>query len=677
MTYSYLDKLQTTLPGVQGQQILRILQRQKEKGQIRTVDELKNKLKTLTTALLEKRIQPTMKLWKAIAKDDISSEEFNDMVEHISDDLETAFSEANDLYSLLDTHGTLIKDVSLKIIECSLNKLEAQVELYEFIRRSGEGFDDAVFDTFREVAAHSVSRTDVIAGFVYLDPRTGKFIPAKKNAVVDQTGERLILNYDKVEYITLRGAIHLAGSDSARSELEATFMNSEIENLIDGQKHTYWSLPVLLSYNPEDGVSTSIAIELPVSQDVNFVEIDPASPHPMSLESITYLDGNATARNAYTTSTILDKETQRICFDRVSSSQLTLNFKQENFQEKQFEAQDFTNFQKATLDYSYLETNISLAEEDLLKAFSSSFIKDKLSLSQPEKDSYHYYEYLLALDNIRAGRIEYTDSSIYVSSKQTINMPGQLLLRTNETRPVQVVGDSAIAMTAFTYPTQTSTEDLNYYHGSIEYWATAQYLDKSGNIIATKTFPVLPWRAKRIYHEKLVFSGRVSSGLGLKDGSSLMFYTASNSSDVLVYKNGNLLTYGVNWFFVDPADASALTNETAGSGSRMKRGIRIADRSSSLDHYTASYTPTFGNSYIVPKVTDLITIIDLVGDRSARLLNEGKVILDPITYINKNIAKADIYLTIILRRNSINPFVTPMLEDFLFAAGYKDTTKFE
>jgi hypothetical protein len=156
-----------------------------------------------------------------------------------------------------------------------------------------------------------------------------------------------------------------------------------------------------------------------------------------------------------------------------------------------------------------------------------------------------------------------------------------------------------------------------------------------------------------------------------------MFYTASNSSDVLVYKNGNLLTYGVNWFFVDPADASALTNETAGSGSRMKRGIRIADRSSSLDHYTASYTPTFGNSYIVPKVTDLITIIDLVGDRSARLLNEGKVILDPITYINKNIAKADIYLTIILRRNSINPFVTPMLEDFLFAAGYKDTTKFE
>ena len=76
-TSNYLEKFRSTLSASQGDKLLKILVKKRDKGEIRTLDEFKDRLKTLTNQLLSNQIKPTLTLLEAFPGHDISSERYN------------------------------------------------------------------------------------------------------------------------------------------------------------------------------------------------------------------------------------------------------------------------------------------------------------------------------------------------------------------------------------------------------------------------------------------------------------------------------------------------------------------------------------------------------------------------------------------------------------------------
>lgn len=677
----YLNQLGSKLPAVQGRQIMRLLQKKKLSGEFRTVDQVKDKLKQLTDALLEKRIKPTIKLWIANGKEDISSEKFNDMMERIEDDLEAAFLEADNLYDILNAHNALIKEVALRGLESGLNRLEAQLAIYEFLIHTNSGYDDALFNTFRNSNGSLVDRDSRIAKFAFVDHRTNppSIISPAKNAVVDIIGERLVMAPKEEIYITPAGAEHLAGSNSTRSELAAYFEDVDILNIIDNTTGTYWAIPILLQSPAPNGVYAEIAVKLPGIQDITFVEVEPATGKPLILSSLKYIDGANQLRTITSTAATLNKERTRINFNTVKASQIILQFQQKNYTEVQFKQAYSSNTSKVlSRTKKYTRPAVINNDDEVAAAISNPFIeRDLLGISEQTFEGRRFNEYIVALDNIKVGRAQYQDVSVFVSDKKAVKNLKHLALRVDETRPTETLGEVGISISDFTYPAQTDDEDAKFYHGSVEYVADIEFTNENGELELTAVVPLLPLNASRIYHERVVFTHTITTTSLLRDAGALRFFCDADGGDVIVYKNGLPLSHGVHWTFVADGHSTGLTVVSPNSGTRMKRGIQLVSRERQSDIYTVSYTPKMSTTHLVPASTSsLLSVVDMTGDLGIRLTPNGTIICDT-GRISSSITGANVYLSVIMRQNSTNDKITPALEEFLLAVGSGDLDKFK
>jgi len=353
MSNTYLDKFRSSLPTTQGNQILKLLLSKRDSGEIRTVDEFKAQLQKLTAEVLAERITPTMKLFKAIAGADTSSDQYNDMLARIMDDLEAAFSEANNIDEIVAAHHNLVSGVALKSLRYGINELESKISLYEFLNRSAKGFDDALFNTFRESLKLNTARSDTASALVFVDPRKHEIILEDEDAQVDLVGERLILGANLNNYLAIQRATWLSNANSIRSELNVEFKNSRVSNIVDNTDNTFWVVPVLLRSVRSSGVPLEVALQLNASQDVNFIEIEPATSFPMVLIGIDYYDANNERQSSGATSVTLLGPT-RVNFGRITTSNLILRFRQDNYEEIQFtQKAGESNFHRAVLGYSF------------------------------------------------------------------------------------------------------------------------------------------------------------------------------------------------------------------------------------------------------------------------------------------------------------------------------------
>lgn len=689
MSQSYLDKFRSSLPSTQGRQILNLLISKRDQGEIRTVDEFKARLKELTSQLLEERITPTLTQWLAVGGQDISSEQYNDMLTHIQNDLEAGFAEADNIDEIIAAHHNLIHEISLKALRFGVNELESKISLYEFLNRSTQGFDDALFNTFRESKNLQTSRSDSAASLVYADPRKSEVILNTQDAQIDLVGERLTLGASQEKQLQIREAQWLSNANSIRGELDVQFENSKISHIVDNQNNTYWVESILLSQVRSTGVPMEISLALAASQDVNFIEIEPAVEFPIVLTGIDYIDANNT-RQSTGNSSILLRGPARINFEKITTSHLILKFRQDNYKESQFTTKPGTSlFHRAVLDQNSNDVDLVSISEDLQEILTSDFIlSDVLGVTNPQQEQVKYYEYILGFDNIRVGFSIFTDRSIFVSSKKKVLSPGRVALRTQEIRPSQVSGSSSITLNPYSYPTRNSDEDSKFYHGVTEHYLVIQFFGEDNYLIATDTVPILPLGASRIYHEQMIFKFQ-TTGAQNPDVAQLRFYTNATendvltNSDVIVYRNGTPLVYGLSndWVWVDPDDIAdpaknlGAVQTVAGAGSPMKRAIRIINTVRPLDIYTVSYNPTVSNTQTLPNNQNLFTLVDLVGDNSMRMVSDNLITIEPIrnSYL---VEYAEVYLVIIMRRNSANQNFSPAVEEFMLVTGSRNQQKF-
>jgi len=667
----YLDKFTRALPSVQGNQILRLLVSKKDSGEIKTLDEFKNRLKELTTSLIAQRMKPTFKLWWAIAGEDISSEQYNDMLQRIHNDLEAGFAEANSLDEVIEAHHQLINSVSLKMLRLGLNRLDEQISLYEFLQRDNHSFDSCLFDTFRTSENMASTRSEPAASQLFYDPHVKDYLDVDYDCVTDAIGERLMMGYDEQSYIKIRTAKHRTGSDSVRSELDVSFANSNINNIIDGKTNTYWATSVLLSSVSSVGMKIEVEFELPASQDVNFVEIEPIGYYPLRLTYVKYYDSNQSLQTALSPDTLMYGP-GRVNFNRITTNRLVLSFVQENYDEVQFKIKPGeTNFYRALVGGNTARPDLASAKTDLQATVTSTFLLNEIFNPPPDfEDNRKYFEYIVGFDNVRIGFSKFLDRSIYVSKKKSVKQPNVIALRTDEHRPRQTITSLDIVSTQFQYPSQTSTEDTYFYHGSVEYWLMVQSYTSNGFLVATDYLPILPLGANRIYHEQVIFSTRSTASYANKNVAILVHYAGADPSTTIVYRNKERLLHGTDWQF----DSVNSQTDPAGA-TRMLRAIKITADPNILDIYTVSYTPSLSSTLVQPNNTDLCGMVGLTEGSHIRVTKDNVIVFEQ-TRDSFVIDHADIYLIVLMRRNSANMNVGPFLEEYMLATGSRLDNKF-
>lgn len=673
MTSRYLDKFLSVLPKVQGGQILRILTSERDSGKVRGLEEFKARLKELTQDLISQKLAPTLKLYLAVGGVETSSDQYNYMLKRIEDDLEAIFAEANNIDEVIDAHRQLISNVALTSLRLGVNQLEARVKLYEFINSNAYGFDQALFNTFRDASRTGTSRADErTAALVFVDPRKGETIFSDEDASIDFIGERVTLGLDSQD-IPIRDVIWLSNSQSIRGELDVSFKNSRISNIIDGQQGTYWVVPILL--DSKRTVPLQLNLNLDKVHDINSIDIEPASKAPMLLTGIDYTDANGDTQSLNISSTLLQGPV-RLVFEEISAKSVTIKVRQDNYTETQFNQTDKEiNFHRAVLGEKPNDVDLLAVEDDLKQVLSSQYIiKDILGIKASNPPRKKFYEYILGFDNVRLGFGTYDSRGIFVSAKKSVSKPGLIGLSVDEKRPTQISTQGAITLSTHTYPARTASEDLKFYHSSVEYYIACQSFTSDNFLIATDIIPILPIGASRIYHERVIFTEK-DTGATEDNLAPLRFYTLASGTDVIVYRNGVSLTYSTDWEFVAVGDSSGLTNETPNNGSRMQRAIRINNEVEPLDVYTVSYTPKVANSRAVLSSSGLLDTVDLIGDRSFRMVTENLLVMNK-TRLSYEVDHADFYLMVLMRRNSAQDSYTPTLEEFTLSFSSRNQERF-
>jgi len=239
----------------------------------------------------------------------------------------------------------------------------------------------------------------------------------------------------------------LSNPNSIRSELEAEFRNSSIANIIDGQRGTFWIMPILCREARSSGVPMEIALHMNSAQDINYVEIEPACNFPLWLVGIDYYDSNSNRQSVDTSGVLLTGPT-RINFGRVTTRVLILRFRQDNYQEVQFVRREgSSNFERAILGEFTDGIDMEAISEDLRHVLSSDFVlTDLLGVQNPASAQAKYFEYTIGFDNIRAGFSTFNERGIFVSNKKTVSKPGQIAVKATEVRPTQLADYTTITL---------------------------------------------------------------------------------------------------------------------------------------------------------------------------------------------------------------------------------------
>jgi hypothetical protein len=676
MANIYLDKFRSGLKAVQGRQILALLNREKERGNIKTLEEFKARLNELTSNLTSKTISPTIQLYLADIGDRIDSDTYNFMLERIEDDLVTAFQEANDIDEVLDSHETIINDVIIKNLEIAVNDLESRIQTLEFIAKTTAGFDNAVFNTFR-ITQNNRSSFD--EGIVFYDPKTSLQAEPSSEATIDFIGEKLILGSDSVSDTRILSVRQVFDHEATYTELPIEYYNSNINNIIDSKIGTFWLQSVLLSRpKKESGVLTKLELNLGAVQTINYVQIEPVFLNYIELSSISYLDENNQIQSLLI-NPIEINTTNKLFFQNISTKRLYLTFKNRNFIKTQFEVKPNSPTVAIVRSITDSASLVSSIETEIKEVVASPRLKEALGLNNISANTQkHYYEYFIGFDNLKVGLSRFKETSIFVSKSEKVFPCGQAAIKVLDKRPFSENADTV--ETEYTTDTQPLSLDT-YFRGSIEYYLIKRDYNSANSLINSYVVPMLPLNTSRIRHERLILTERTNQALATNNVGYLQFFTDDPITQIYVYRNGELLT-ATDLVAINPAETdgwlvnSDFTIDIPNNSQPMKLAIQI-QKPNVNDIYTVSYVPKLSTSNIVPQnlLTSSAEIVDYSGFVDAWIGNNNIMYFKdkkksiPISYSLLNLA-------IVLRRNSANVSLTPVVEEYLLATSRIDTSKF-
>ena len=681
----YLDKFKSQIGQKQTEQVIKLLNQQRNSGQIRTIEEFSKKLESLIKDLTSTTIKPISTLYEAEAGKEINSESYNFMLDRTQDDLETAFVEAQNISEIQSSHETIIRDVALKNLKAGIAELESKISLYEFLNKDSRGFNEALFTTFRESKENRTFRgTNDFTAILFKDQKVGDITDLNEDASVELIGEKLTLAVQNATEYPIRHISQLFDDDTEQSELIVDPPNLSLSNLIDGNKETYW-VQSLLYTTPREYVKVKLSLDLGIVREINHLEIEPATRLPLILESISYLDHS----NTINTLDLDEKEfvsSIAVEFQKISTRRIILTFRNEHFTFSTFQYDPIGNTlmnQSLQQQVGATTPNLTALNPILDTLIPSTKIKELLGVTTNEVFTFDGYEFQTGFDNIRLGLSEYNSRSIYVSSPLKITGAGQVGLKVLEQRPYTPVPTGDVLYTTATYDNLDDNEsggnNSRNFLGSIEYWIAKQDFTSTGALFRTNVFPILPLNTERVHHERLMLNEQTNEDLYTKDTGTLNFFTTTTDGDIKVYRNFQLLSQVFDnisdgWQFIDD-----VAFRTPNQRTRMKFKVRI-NQPLATDIYTVTYTPILSSTRSFPESIEEFTaiggsqVVDLSGDLSIRPIMGQVISFDHIGESQSDL-NSEIYLIIILRQNTADTALSPAVEEYTLLTGYKDPTK--
>ena len=641
---NFLEKFVGTIENRQVQQILKLLNKKRSQGSIQNLEQFKDNFQKLIQDLTSgDSISPTLTFIPAIPSKKTSSEEYNDMLSQVSDDLSASFEELIKIEEVQINHEEMVSGVRFKDLRSGMNELVTKINLYKLVNSNENSFENGIYSTFNETKQGRTSRGSDIPDKLFVDPKTNKVIPSKYDAEIDLVGDQLTLGFSQ-STVGISSITEKTGDDFKESVYS---LNNETEyninNIIDSKKGTFWK-KIIRRLAQDETVKTKLELKLNGIREIDYIEIDPDNSE-FVLEKVDFLDKEENVRPILEASkAMVIKEETKILFSKISTDTIILEFKIVNSEQRSYENFETKNFNPLN---EYVPPSV---QEEVLQAATDT--------SNP----FSCFEYKIGIDNIRVGLTSYKETGIYVSSAMLLKEEtGTLGLMVKEKRPYM---DNSGAYSIIKYTdTFDSTKE---YLGSLEYWIVKEDLDsddENANIISTNVFPIYPMNRAQIFHERLILT-EASSGF-LNNTGYLMHYP-DITEDITVYRNGKDDEY---------QNTITQTENLPLNGYRMRYKIEIPNANPG-DVFTVSYTPLKANSYSNSwSSASKIEQVDLTGDLTARTGPEGLVILDESQ--DERIESYRIYLIAVLRQNSAQKEITPILEEYTLAVGKRNLNKFE
>jgi hypothetical protein len=656
----YLNQFKSLISQSQFERLIKSLNSDKQQGQFSSLDQFRTRLETLSKELFEKRIAPLLKLFLGVPGFIIDTETYNFMLDRLQDDLEVAFQEAKNIDEVLRSHQALVKDLILKNLKHAVSDLERQIATHELIVTSPHGFNKTLFSNFDGIGTMRFQRTVETEG-LFVDPRENVLMPSAFDASIDEIGKYLTLPFQNIGYIPIVGIRQIFDSEAVVTGYSVSSDDLKLSNLIDDLSNTYWSQLYLFEVNQPTVVITKLELDLGGTQEINFVEIEPVLLNDVVLQEIDYLDSNGVLETIDTEEAIGNHRT-KIQFQKIAASKIILIFRNEN---------------SSQVNYVVGQKDQSVDLPDVI----SPLLAQRLQLvSDSRTITFSGRQFQIGFDNIRVGLATFQEAGIFISEELSLGQPMKLVgLKTEEIRP------TAYASAPLDFSPESDTyddlSDQKIFAGSIEYWILRKQFSDRQELLSFNVFPILPLGITRINHERLILTHHFSANTLVNDSGRLMFYIDPDSveSTLAVFRNGNSLNQiddeseGDGWL-IEPR----LTNDLLSSGSPMKFGIRLSQPRAG-DIYTVSYTPTISNILTTAKASngnEHQTLVDLVGDLSARSYLDQVVLNEETTGANQ-VAGTTVCLMIVLRRNNADGNLSPIVKNFILAIGAKDLTRFE
>ena len=508
----YITKFLDTLTASRAKYVRQILNQMRDRGEIRSIEEFRERVSGLSSILQGKSSPMTPQLLFKEG-DLIESNSLQTFFSSLRGDLQILLSETEELSNKVRGHRTLLSESYFQTLADSVENLLSVVISYEalVLGRSIFGYTIALYD-FTQSLPESLDSS------LGLDIRTGESLLLSR-PVFPSKGVGLSSSSLGTYRKRFTTANILTSSTTPETEYNADIPRP-LSNIIDGNSNTNWKRTILLSnYHPNCQLALSLIF--PLLTRIQGIVINPISDHPMRIASGTYTDssghshslnigtGSSRTRNGFlgevSQSWILSEGSQEIPVGDIEAKSISLVFQQDS-------ASDF----QAHLTSANGQTT-SLVDGSTLRNYSaeSGILAPLGVVSQGTSRSVSYKAYSFGFRDIYAVSRSYRNSGYFTPASV-------------EKNALKTLGLSVEA-------------DLSEDKVAVEFVLCKEDFDSENSLLKAKTFPLCPYGWSSIV-ESLPLTQRTLS-LTIPDSGFIRMYP-NFSSLFNIIRNGEPLVIG-------------------------------------------------------------------------------------------------------------------------------------
>jgi hypothetical protein len=629
----YINSFSSLIPALQGNRAIRKVEKMRQSGEIETEQEYSDMLAQILGEISGNEYAPTFKL-RPFKPGYSSSENYNLMMDEIKDDLEVAFIELNNIYSIIQAHEILFKDKVINDLYSTIEQLEVETNRLSIIANPNNSFKEADFNTFAGDLYRS-SSIDPYAKELFYDRREDSALSAGNIASANPEEELISLPFSKDDKIKF-SKIQVVETNTTGSDYNIQLVDSNIDSILSGENSTGWTRNILKIDVLSEGAQIVLDADLGDKRLVNYLLIKPVANFPSILKQITYINEN-NQEVPLPAETYFGRSLSgpvKIPFEDIIARRFIIKFYQESSVLFSYDP----SVESLTIDdvrrNTSLKANAEIVKDDLKAQIKDVDLAELLPISESKKSEIQVvYKYSFGFTEISTGLSGYKNKGFFISKAYRKDATGLLALEVEE-----------INMSYLDQPANTTALS-----GSFEYDFVKKDYNSRKQLIASREFPVLPIGMNSVLNERLHFNA-------IKKTIALRFlgHSLNNSgSSVTLFRNNVELVRGADWTFADRSDASDLSDDTL-KDDIFETKITILHVSDVIAKgvYTCSYIPRH--------VSEQNSVIMYKG-----VTYSSTNITEHLPQANgEDIAYSDIYLKIAIRNNSFYANKSPRLASY-------------